>query len=179
MLTKICSTCKVEKIIDDYYKQKSGKYGVKSVCKFCCHQYRVQVYKDNKDGAIEYSHKYYNANKDKLQEQGRIRYHNNSAALLEYQRTYRKNNPHIINAIKAKRRVTKKNGTPAWADLLAVKGLYQLAAIFNSTGINLQVDHIVPLQSDRVCGLHCEANLQLLSASDNIKKSNRHWPDMW
>jgi hypothetical protein len=55
--------------------------------------------------------------------------------------------------------------------------MYQLATIFNRTGMNLQVDHIVPLQSDLVCGLHCEANLQLLPASDNISKGNRHWPD--
>jgi hypothetical protein len=91
---------------------------------------------------------------------------------------YQKTNPHLINALNAKRKARKLQATPAWADLEAIKGIYLLAAIFNRTGMDIHVDHIVPLISDKVCGLHCEANLQLLSASDNISKGNRHWPDM-
>lgn len=42
----------------------------------------------------------------------------------------------------------------------------------------MHVDHIVPLQSDSVCGFHTEQNLQLLVASDNSMKGNHWWPDM-
>lgn len=41
------------------------------------------------------------------------------------------------------------------------------------TGRNVHVDHIYPLNSNLVCGLHVEDNLQLLFASDNIAKRNK------
>lgn len=72
-----------------------------------------------------------------------------------------------------KRRAHLLQATPRWADRESIVEIYYEAEYHG-----LQVDHIVPLRSKLVCGLHCEANLQLLTEAANKSKSNRHWPDM-
>ena len=63
--------------------------------------------------------------------------------------------------------------TPRWAEYDAMSIVYSKAA-----ELGLHVDHVVPLKSDVVCGLHVHANLQLLDKSLNSSKNNRSWPDM-
>ena len=38
--TKVCTTCKEEKSICEFHKEKKGKYGVKSKCKVCFYEYK-------------------------------------------------------------------------------------------------------------------------------------------
>lgn len=78
-----------------------------------------------------------------------------------------------------RRAAARKRATPAWADEAAIREFYVEAARRElRTGIRHDVDHIVPINSPVVCGLHCEDNLQVMTKYANIKKSNRVWPDM-
>jgi hypothetical protein len=82
-------------------------------------------------------------------------------------------------ASNAKRRSKLLLATPAWARCESILAFYEEAVIVSqTTGIAHHVDHIVPLTSKYVCGLHCEANLRVLPGAENISKSNRKWPDM-
>lgn len=75
---------------------------------------------------------------------------------------------------EAKRKKAIASATPAWAEATAIANMYEEA---RKRG--LEVDHIVPILSPFVCGLHCMANLRLVSEVENKSKGNRLWPDMF
>lgn len=63
---------------------------------------------------------------------------------------------------------------PNWADRDAIKAIYRKCAeITKATGIDHEVDHIVPLRGKNVCGLHIHQNLQILTREENARKSNK------
>lgn len=87
---------------------------------------------------------------------------------------------HISAKAVLKRRTALQAATPQWASKAKIKEIYKSArAISLATGLDHHVDHAVPLQSDLVCGLHNEFNLQVMPAGPNLSKHNKHWPDMW
>jgi len=80
----------------------------------------------------------------------------------------------VFAAHVSKRNAKKHQATPRWAELDQIEELYAEAArLSQETGESYHVDHIVPLQSDVVCGLHCLDNLQILTAEDNLSKNNK------
>lgn len=123
-----------------------------------------QRYEDKKDVVLARNKAWAIANKDKMR---------------AYHRDYVKRNRALWSAQTALYRAAKKQATPSWADAAAIKRFYaQARAMKEATGKEWHVDHIVPLQSDFVCGLHVEHNLQLLPGRANRQKSNRFWENM-
>jgi hypothetical protein len=71
------------------------------------------------------------------------------------------------------RRKKRDRSMPPWADRNAIRKIYlQARQLTIETGIKHEVDHIIPSNHELVCGLHVETNLQILTESENIKKSN-------
>jgi hypothetical protein len=103
-------------------------------------------------------------------------------------RQYRQENPQIVDRKDARHKARGAaqfrtgNGAviPKWANQEAMETLYAEVIRRNrAEGAAVwSVDHIVPLKSPIVSGLHCEANLQILRRRENIQKYNRWWPDM-
>lgn len=117
----------------------------------------------------------YAANRDKRLEQMR----KSRAANADARRRYRE--AHKAEALESvnRRRAAKLLATPVWANRFFIREAYALAKLREKVcGGKWHVDHIVPLRSELVCGLHVEHNLQVIPAAVNTAKHNRYWPDM-
>jgi hypothetical protein len=81
----------------------------------------------------------------------------------------------VKNAISARRHAQKLQATPKWSDAEACQAIYREAAQrTKETGVQWDVDHVVPLQGRTVCGLHVPWNLQIITKSENCSKHNKH-----
>lgn len=78
-------------------------------------------------------------------------------------------------ALTAARYAQKLKATPSWANQFFIDEMYRLAHLRSKlTGIKWSVDHIVPLKSKTVCGLHVEHNLRVIPWSVNMAKKNSY-----
>jgi 5-methylcytosine-specific restriction endonuclease McrA len=101
---------------------------------------------------------------------------NKEKYLLKSRRWYEKNK-HKAFAKSAKYRAAKRNACPKWVDeelKNQIANFYLEAKIKTlETGIKHEVDHIIPLKSEVVCGLHVPWNLQVLTQFVNRQKRNK------
>ena len=171
---KHCSRCKTDKPLDEFLKNKARKDGVSVYCRDCTRSYMV---------AKDYDKKRWLENRDIESNRSRLYRQENSERLAEYwrekQAKRRREHPEKIIASNARRKLAEKRAIPGWADTKSIGMMYAKARELSvAFGVDFHVDHIVPLRSKLVCGLHCEANLQLLAADINHRKRNYEWPDM-
>lgn len=185
---KKCYKCKIKKELKDFNKNKSNKDGLQSKCRSC---FKLYNYKNKLKIKLN-NKKYYENNKEVIKENSRINRKNNPIRYYQYNVNYRinnkdkikrdgklyaRNNKHVINHNNSNHRAKKLQATPKWLtgfDLEYIKNIYtQSSELTRITGIKYNVDHIVPLNSKLVCGLHVPWNLQVIEQSENIKKSNK------
>lgn len=125
----------------------------------------------------EYLVVYNKINREQLDAKAHNRNIKNSARNLARTKKWALENPDKANAnslsTAATRRAAKQNACPRWANKKAIKAVFaERRHIQNETGIRMAVDHIVPLRNKRVCGLHIEMNLRIISHEDNRHKGN-------
>lgn len=102
-----------------------------------------------------------------------------SSYMAEYSRKHYQANKGLYLAKFIKRREAKRSAVPLWADLNAIKSVYKRASMMRqSTGLDYEVDHIIPLQGENVCGLHVAENLRIILRSENRSKSNKLLQDI-
>lgn len=193
MNSKVCTKCKVEKAVSEFYFRNDNKTYT-SKCKECivierrAHR-KTEAYAKVRDA--------YYADPEVKQIKGRQSKNwknQNKSRLAAYYKTaeYKKRKKEyytdpnrgkpLFTARSAKRRSIKLQASPPWltkAQHEEIKDMYRQAKELEKIFFNrkFHVDHIIPLQGKDVCGLHVPWNLQILTAEENIAKSNKHGQD--
>ena len=95
----------------------------------------------------------------------------------QYKRDWKERNTVWTRADTKTRRRKHREATPPWLtrkQKSEIRQLYQIAiTMTQTTGEQYVVDHIVPLRSHDVCGLHVPWNLRVITQEENLKKSNK------
>ena len=181
---KVCRLCSESKTNSSFVVTSSG---ICHTCKSCSNEKALLVREQNplsKSLVNINSRLNYLKNKDEVILRTSLYQKSNKDRSREYSKKSRRNNLHKDAEKSAKRRATKIRSVPKWAccksarqEILAI--YKECQRITKESGIEYNVDHLIPLQSEFVCGLHCAANLCIIPKTENSSKGNRHWPDMW
>jgi hypothetical protein len=156
---KHCSNCNQIKELSEFYTNKT-KYHC--YCKDCSKQKKQEWKNKNKEKIAKYDKAWQQSNKDKKSKN---------------YKNWQVNNRAKVNSYNSYRRALELQATPKWltaSHKLHMECKYSLAAMLSkNTAEQHHVDHIVPLNGKTVCGLHVPWNLQVITAKENLSKSNR------
>jgi 5-methylcytosine-specific restriction endonuclease McrA len=177
MDTKQCGTCKEIKSIDQFNKNKEGKYGLRSNCKECLSKYSKEYYINNKNRLKKY-------NKENHKEY----INNNKAKIAKYQKEYHKKyrqteRGKLIRKIHNQNRHYKKKYNTNSGERLTKEQIEYLTKVYTHcaycstplTSDNTHIDHIHPLSKE---GSHSIDNVVLACKDCNLQK-NAKTLDQW
>jgi len=159
---KMCKACGIAKTLQEFKKNARCKDGVTGTCKICVNSrlkdWRIANPDHSKGNRPEVTARYYERHKERI---------------LYYSANYRREHLAQYAHYEKVRHTRKLKAMPKWlteAQINEIQHFYEAARL---SAEPTHVDHIIPLQGKNVCGLHVPWNLQLLPASENIKKGNK------
>lgn len=181
---KICKPCGISKPFSDFYKAANTKDGCSSRCKACDLEYHRSRKKQKQVSAS----KWLNSEKGER--------YREKLRLLTKQRNMQRINEKLDSFTEVTgdaiitwrknatlRHAAKIQATPHWLTKNQRGRIMQVYALTQQLqevlGAVYHVDHIVPLVSKNVCGLHVWWNLQPLSEVENVKKGNTFNPAIY
>jgi len=195
VLEKECIKCNIVKELNLFAVASRNRDGHTGSCKACRKLQNKKYYienkehitainnqyrEDNKEATIFRGKQYYQKTKVSRSEKSKQYYLDNKEAIASQGKQYRQDNKDKCNAKAAKYRAAKLNAIPSWFsdwDRFVLDEAYSTAKYREEqTGVKHHVDHTVPLQGKLVSGLHCADNIQVITAKENLVKSNKWEP---
>ena len=133
---------------------------------------------EEREAGNEYRRKWRENNRDRVRQYSKQWRDTNIDKARQAESKWAKDNPAKKAAKDARRRAAELKASPIWLTKehqQAIAEIYESARMLTEkTGINHEVDHVVPLRGKLVCGLHVPWNLRAISESENRRKTNRH-----
>lgn len=134
----------------------------------------LAYYYANKGQYAATAKRYRERNKHRLKAMRRESRERRKEAITTYNRAYKEANRALYASCEKARHARKLKAMPVWVDREQIDSFYvEARRLTAETGVEHQVDHIMPLQSDVLCGLHVPWNLQVISKERNLRKSNQ------
>jgi hypothetical protein len=197
MDAKQCTKCGQHKPHSCFSKCSGSADGLQRRCKQCCASAKKDWSAKNKLHVSSYNAKYKADNRDSVSEYNAKRYAEAAQAEIARVKGYQSKNKDRIKAMRKQYRIAnaakiaarnaerialKRLAMPpclSEADIEAARLVYLFSTAWSkATGIQHDVDHIVPLRGKEVSGLHVPWNLRIIPHEINIKKGNRLDPDI-
>jgi hypothetical protein len=154
---KVCTVCKKEKPLIDFYLVKNRTGSVRrSPCKQCKSELCRKYFEENRFEIVERRRPYQKKWQDRQpKERGQRINQSRKEYFMRYHR---------------RKRADKLKATPPW---VTKEHFLQMRTFYLNRPVGYHVDHIIPLKGKAVRGLHVPWNLQYLPAKENMRKGNR------
>lgn len=133
-------------------------------------------YEANKEKKSASKKAWYGVNKEKVLAGKKVYHEANKERISASKKAHHEANPHIAIVKSRIRKSRIAQQCPIWADQPKIAEIYRDAAEFRVAGLNVHVDHIVPLKARLASGLHVHQNLTIKLAGWNDSKSNKYDP---
>lgn len=176
---KTCFRCKISKPYECFSRHRRYSDGRRGTCKPCdkLAQSSYNITKPDPEKERIRDRARYGREKERRRAAVATYKARHPERVKEKDRRRRINNRDALNAYTAKHKADKLRARPPWANLKAIRDFYREAVrLTQETGVLYSVDHIIPLRSKIVCGLHIPANLRCITHSENSAKQNRFDP---
>lgn len=188
--TKTCTKCGETKALLEY-RMNANNTGLRLDCKDCERKQNKEHYSRNRQKILDQKKQRRIDDPDKFLRKDRTYRELYPERVAGSTKKWREANPDKVkaaakryyeenkykyNQYDSSRRKAFVRATPSWLtpdQRALIENLYKFRAnVSGVVGREYHVDHIVPLQSEIVCGLHVPWNLQVIPAKDNLSKSN-------
>jgi len=201
METKVCSKCKEEKEVCEFYKHSRNPRIYRGQCKKCMNKHSRVNYSNNKDEILKQNKDYRLKNFEKIKKRRKIYLDKNPNLFknwVQKNKEHRKNyinnynsNPKIKlkNSLRSRinELMNKKYNNPRTLDMVGcdyeflikyIESKFTEGMSWDNYGYyGWHLDHIIPLSSakteEEISKLYHYTNLQPLWAKDNLQKSNK------
>ena len=149
---RVCTQCSQSKQLSDFNKNKAAKDGLECACRDCRKIYK-RAYRASHPDKVVASNKAFRE------------------AHPAYNKAWVEANADHKAALDGKGNAIERGGSTSeiYDVQLCIPFYAEARRLSKDTGVLHHVDHIIPISKG---GLHCQTNLQVLTAFDNFQKGN-------